>query len=74
MSRVPATVPLIFSCDETTDLGSDTASAVSDRYTPETSVLTGRVRWVQIDLGDDARDADHLIARDERFRIAMARQ
>ena len=36
--------------------------------------FTGRVRWVQIDLGDDAEDADHLISEEERFRIAMARQ
>jgi arylsulfatase A-like enzyme len=72
--RLPATVPLIFSCDETTDLAGDTASAVSQRYTPESSVFTGRVRWVEIDLGDDARDQDHLITPEERFHIAMARQ
>jgi arylsulfatase len=36
--------------------------------------FSGRVRWVQIDLGDDARDADHLISPSERFRVAMARQ
>jgi hypothetical protein len=32
------------------------------------------VRWVQIDLGDDASNADHLISPEERFRVAMARQ
>jgi len=32
------------------------------------------VRWVQMDLGKDAEDADHLISADERYRIAMARQ
>jgi arylsulfatase len=37
-------------------------------------VFTGKVRWVQIDRGEDAHDADHFISRDERFRIAMARQ
>ena len=36
--------------------------------------FTGRVRWVQIDLGEDAEDADHLISPEERLRIAMARQ
>jgi hypothetical protein len=25
-------------------------------------------------LGDDAKDADHYIEPDERFRVAMARQ
>jgi hypothetical protein len=29
---------------------------------------------VQIDLGEDAEDADHLISPEERWHIAMARQ
>lgn len=37
------------------------------------SAFTGRVRWVQIDLGEDADDPDHRISEEERFRIAMAR-
>ena len=72
--RVEATVPMIFSADETTDVGSDTASPVSDDYDAESSVFTGTVNWVQIDLGDDAEDADHLITPEERLRVAMARQ
>ncbi len=36
--------------------------------------FTGRVRWVQLDIDEDAEDADHLISPDERYRIAMARQ
>ena len=70
--RVEGTVPMAFSADETTDVGSDTATPVSDDYGPKTSTFTGRVRWVQIDLGVD--DNDHLITPDERLRIAMARQ
>ncbi len=35
---------------------------------------SGKINWVQIDLGDDAKDADHYIDPDERFRIALARQ
>jgi arylsulfatase A-like enzyme len=70
--RVGATVPMIFSGDETTDVGSDTATPVSDDYGPKTSAVTGRVRWVQIDL--DVDDHDHLISPEERLRIAMARQ
>jgi arylsulfatase len=72
--RVEATVPLIFSGDETTDLGRDTASPVSDDYTPEESVFTGTVNWVQIDVAEAAADADHLISPEERLRVAMARQ
>jgi arylsulfatase len=72
--RVEGTVPMIFSGDETTDIGSDTASPVSDDYGPAGNAFTGRVEWVQIDLGEDAEDADHLITPEERLRVAMARQ
>jgi hypothetical protein len=64
----------VFSADETTDVGSDSATPVSDDYGPRDSEFTGKVRWVQIDLDDDAEDADHLITPEERLRIAMARQ
>jgi arylsulfatase len=70
--RVEATVPMLFSADETTDVGSDTATPVSDDYNPKTSAFTGRVRWVQIDLELD--DHDHLVSPEERLRIAMTRQ
>ena len=72
--RLGATVPLAFSGDETCDIGSDTASPVSDKYTAETSHFTGTVEWVQLDIADAAEDLDHLITADERFKIAMARQ
>jgi arylsulfatase len=72
--RVDATVPMLFSADETTDVGSDTASPVSDDYTPAESLFTGEVRWVQIDIGESAEDLDHLISPEERLTIAMARQ
>ena len=72
--RVDATVPLCFSADETLDVGSDTATPVSDDYDTRGSVFTGRIRRVQIDLGADAEDNDHLITPEERMRIATARQ
>jgi arylsulfatase A-like enzyme len=72
--RVGATVPMVFSADETTDLGEDTGTSVSDDYEPHESSFNGKVKWVQIDLADDAQDQDHLITPDERLRIAMARQ
>jgi hypothetical protein len=72
--RVEATQPMMFSADETTDVGSDSATPVSDDYRPLDSRFTGRVRWIQIDLDDAAEDVDHLITPDERLRIAMARQ
>jgi hypothetical protein len=72
--RVDATVPVILSADETADVGRDTASPVSDDYDGESSVFTGTINWVQIDLGEDADNADHLITPEERLRVAMARQ
>jgi arylsulfatase A-like enzyme len=72
--HVAATVPMLFSADESTDVGSDSATPVSDDYGPRDSAFNGKVRWVQIDLGEDAADADHLITAEERLRIAMARQ
>ena len=41
--KLPATLSLIFSADETVDPGCDTGSPVSDDYTPATSVITGTV-------------------------------
>jgi arylsulfatase A-like enzyme len=72
--RVDATVPMLFSADETCDVGSDSATPVSDDYGPRDSEFTGQVRWVQIDLDEAAEDLDHLIEPEERLRIAMARQ
>jgi arylsulfatase A-like enzyme len=72
--RVEATVPMLFSADETTDVGSDSATPVSDDYGPRDSEFTGQVRWVQLDIEEAAEDNDHLITPEERLRIAMARQ
>jgi hypothetical protein len=72
--RVDATVPMLFSADETTDVGSDSATPVSDDYGPKDSAFNGRVRWVQIDVDEAAEDVDHLITPEERLKIAMSRQ
>ena len=70
--RVEATQPMIFSADETTDIGYESGTTVTPDYTAHTSRFTGKINWVQIDLGDD--DHDHFIDPEERLRIAMARQ
>ncbi|MGH3040575.1 MAG: sulfatase-like hydrolase/transferase, partial [Gaiellaceae bacterium] len=72
--RVEATVPMVFSADETCDVGSDTASPVSDDYSVEGSRFTGTIDWVEIDIADAAEDLDHLISPEERLKIAMTRQ
>ena len=73
--RVDGTVPMAFSADETTDVGSDTATPVSDDYGPKDSIFTGkRSSVVQLDVDATAEDDDHLITAEERLRVAMARQ
>ncbi|TFV99065.1 arylsulfatase [Leifsonia flava] len=70
--RVGATQALIFSADETTDVGYESGTSVSSDYTAGSSRFTGRIQWVQLDVG--VEDNDHFIDPDERLRVAMARQ
>jgi arylsulfatase A-like enzyme len=70
--RVEATQAMIFSADETTDIGYESGTTVTPDYTAANSRFTGKIHWVQLDLGDD--DHDHFIDPEERLRIAIARQ
>jgi arylsulfatase len=72
--RVDATVPLIFSADETADVGTDSATPVSDDYRTRDRAFNGRVRWIQIDVVDASQDLDHLITPERRLQVAVARQ
>jgi arylsulfatase len=72
--RVERTVPMLFSADETTDVGSDTGTPVSDDYGPGDSAFTGRIDRVQLDIDEAAEDSDHFITAEERYRVAMSRQ
>ncbi|VTR75367.1 arylsulfatase [Cellulomonas hominis] len=70
--RVAATQPFVFSADETTDIGYESGTSVSSAYTARTSRFTGRIAWVQLDVG--THDDDHVISPEERLRVAMAQQ
>ena len=70
--RVGATQPMIFSADETTDIGYESGTAVTPDYGTHSSKFTGKIHWVQLDVGKD--NHDHLITPEERLRVAMARQ
>ena len=70
--HINATVPMIYSGDETCDVGCDTGTPVSEDYTSQNSRFTGTVRWVQLDIGDDSHD--HLITPEELMRVATAIQ
>ena len=70
--RVDATMPMIYSLDETMDVGCETGSMVSEDYTATNCKFNGRIAWVQLDQGVD--DFDHLISPEERWHVAMTRQ
>jgi arylsulfatase len=72
--RVARTHAFLFSMDETMDVGCDVGEPVSPDYGPRDNAFSGKVNWVRIDIDAAAADADHLIAPEERFKIAMARQ
>ena len=72
--RIDGTVPLIFSGDETTDLGEDTGTPVTDDFGSAGVRFNGRIEWVELDVDEAAEDLDHLITPEERLRIAMGRQ
>ena len=65
---------MVFSADDTCDVGEEGGAVVSEDYAPRGNEYTGEVNWVQIDLGDDAAEADHFLTANERLKIAMARQ
>jgi hypothetical protein len=69
--RVEATQPMIFSADETTDLGDDYGMPVSPDYMGK-SKFNARIELVQIDTGDD--NHDHLVDPEDLIRVSMARQ
>ncbi len=72
--RVERTEPILFSADETCDVGFEAGSPVTFDYPKGHTKFSGEVNWVEIDLGKDAEDLDHLISPEERLKVAMALQ
>ena len=70
---VAATAAMIFSADDTCDVGKEGGALVAEDY-PVPNDFTGEVKWVEIDVGEAAEDADHVLEPDELLRVAMARQ
>jgi arylsulfatase len=42
-------------------VGSEAGSPVSQDYGAHGNEFSGEINWVEIDLGEDAEDADHYI-------------
>ena len=73
--RVEATVPMVFSADETTDVGSRQRHARQRRLGPgATASSPARSTGSRSTSTRPPRTLDHLITPEERLRIAMARQ
>jgi hypothetical protein len=72
--RLARTTALFFSMDETLEVGCDVGEPVSPDYGPIDNEFNGTVNWVQIDVDAAAKDVDHMIRAEERFRLLMARQ
>ncbi|WP_254174756.1 arylsulfatase [Planktothrix pseudagardhii] len=70
--RVEHTQAFIFSADETTDIGYESGTPVTPDYTFNSSRFTGKIDWVQLDVGTD--NHDHLINPEDQLKIIMARQ
>jgi hypothetical protein len=47
---------------------------VSPDYGPRDNAFNGEVSWVQIDIDAAAKDVDHMLGAEERFKLLMARQ
>jgi arylsulfatase A-like enzyme len=68
--RVEATQPLIFSADETTEVGYEAGTPVSADHTRDR--FTGKINWVKLDLGSDTHD--HLVDPEHALSVAMSLQ
>ena len=71
--RVDATAAIVFSADDTCDVGMEGGALVTRDYLRD-NTFTGKVRWVQIDLDDSADDGQSQLTVAERLKVIMARQ
>jgi arylsulfatase len=67
--RVDQTEVLVFSTDETCDMGNEFGSPVAYDY-PTPRKFSGEGIGVEIDVDKDAVDLDHLISPEERLCVA----
>ena len=71
--RVDATAAMVFSADDTCDVGTEGGALVTNDYGRD-NAFTGKVGWVQIDLDPNGDDPNSVLTVAERLRVAMARQ
>jgi arylsulfatase len=70
--RTEHSIPYLTSLDETLDIGVDDASPVTEDYSTKNGRFSGKINWVQIDLGLD--DHSHMIDVEQMISVRMAKQ
>ncbi|HEY2476249.1 MAG TPA: sulfatase-like hydrolase/transferase [Candidatus Cybelea sp.] len=70
--RVEQTVPMVFSADETSDVGVKHGSPMTPDMPPEKSEFNGTVLVVVIETTGES--LDHMISRDQMLSMIVARQ
>ena len=71
--RVERTLPMICSCDETSDVGIKRGSPITADVPTENNAFTGTVQLVVIET-DTKEEVEHLISREHLLNILMTRQ
>jgi arylsulfatase A-like enzyme len=70
--RVDHTQAIVFAADATLMVGDKTGAPISKDFNKSRNEFTGKVNWVNIDVGED--NQDHLIDPKEWIRIHMSIQ
>jgi arylsulfatase len=70
--RVEHTHAIIFSCDSVLEVGYKTGAPICKDLGLSGNEFSGKVRWVQINVGSDSHD--HLLTPEERYRVHMSIQ
>jgi hypothetical protein len=66
------TQPVVFSATEGLDIGRELGTPVLPRAKVEDTIFNGKIKWVELSVGDD--DHSHMIAPDDYMRMIMAKQ
>jgi arylsulfatase len=69
---VLVTQPMAFSATEGLEIGREFGTTVLPRSTPEASVFTGEINWVELSVGED--DHGRLIDPEDRLQLLMSQQ
>ncbi|HEX6874462.1 MAG TPA: arylsulfatase [Nocardioidaceae bacterium] len=70
--RVDVTQPMIFSATEGLDIGRESGTCVQPTMSPEETVYTGAIKWVELSIGPD--DHAHLVNPDDLLHMVMSKQ